>query len=368
MRRARILTPVGLFLAMAGIFAVWASEEPSTSNREQALARAQEADHWNREGLRLFAEGRFAQAGEAFEKVYQLFPDVPDVSFNLGLAYKGAGKFEESIGPLEKAVMLRPEDAEVRLALGVSLLNVNRLREGAEQLEKSLESDPSSVNGLYFLAKAYYLLKEPDRAEQCLRWMFERNPDSALLHLRTGSVLRISGRYKDALERLNKAAALDPNLQDLHLELGLAYMGIKDGVAAQAALKEEIRRHPGSAEAHLALGELFLLVKRDYQRAIESIRQAQELGRESGRIELDLGEAYMRLGQREEAEQHLEQAVQLDPQQRRAHYLLATVYQRQGKQVQAQEHFKIANSLGQQKFGDVTRSFRSMVEASKNPE
>ena len=345
-----------------------AAQDPSDSGSEGNQSRAQEADHWNREGLRLFREGRYTQAAEAFEKVYRLFPNIPDVVYNLGLAYQRVGKFEESIPPLEKSVTLRPEDTAVRRALGVSLLRVNRLREAADQLEKSLHSDRNSVDGLYFLAMAYYLLKEPDRAEECLRWMSERNPDSALLHLRTGNALRVNRRYQDALAELKKAVALDPELLDVHLELGLTYIGLKDGVPAQAAFAEEIRRHPGSAEAHLTLGELYLVVKRDYPRAIEKIRQAEELGIEAIRVEFDLGDAYMRLGQLGEAQQHLEQAVKLDPMHRRAQYLLARVYQRQGKKAQAQKRFKIAQSLAKQELGDLKRSFRAMVEAAEDSE
>src|SRR2546425_7595530 len=105
--------------------------------------------------------------------------------------------------------------------------------------------------------------------------MFERNPDSALLHLRTANAHRINRRYQEALAELKKAEALDPSVPSLYLELGLTYIGLKDAADAQAAIEEEIRRHPGSAEAHLTLGELLLLVRHNYPRALESIRRAQ---------------------------------------------------------------------------------------------
>ena len=249
-----------LFLAAVSLAAHQTPKPALTLSPEQKTLRAEQADQWNNEGLRFFAEGRFAEAAEAFEKVYELFPNVPDVGYNLGLAYQQAGKYELSIEPLQRSLTHRPGDPAAFRALGVSLLYLNRLRQGADQLEKSLQADPKNVDTLYHLALAYYGLKEFDRAEECLRWMFDRNPDSALLHLRTANAHRINRRYQEALAELLKALALDPNLPSLYLELGLTYIGLKNGALAQVALEEEVRRHPGSAEALLTLGELFLVV------------------------------------------------------------------------------------------------------------
>src|SRR2546425_3484153 len=332
---------------------------------EQKKLKAEQADRWNNQGLHLFAEGRFAEAAEVFQKVYELFPDVPDVGYNLGLSYQQAGKYELSLEPLQRSLTHRPGDPAAFRALGVSLLYLSRFREGADQLEKSLQVDPKNVDTLYHLALAYYGLKEFDRAEECLRWMFDRNPDSALLHLRTANAHRINRRYQEALAELLKALALDPNLPSLYLELGLTYIGLKNGTAAQAALEEEVRRHPGSAEALLTLGELFLVVNHDYARALERIRRSQELGIAPVRAEYDLGDAYFRLSQFDEAEGHLEQAVKLDPKHRRAHYLLAKVYQRRRKDDRGQAEFAVAESLAKPEHADLENSFRTMVEAGE---
>ena len=334
---------------------------------EQKKLKAEQADRWNNQGLHLFAEGRFAEAAEVFQKVYELFPDVPDVGYNLGLAYQQAGKYELSLEPLQRSLKHRPGDPAVLRALGVSLLHLNRLREGADQLEKSIQADPKNVDTLYNLALAYYGLKEFDRAEVCLRWMFERNPDSALLHLRTANAHRISRRYKEALAELQKALALDPNLPSLYLELGLTYIGLKNGVAARGALEEEVRRHPGSAEAQLTLGELFLLVDHDYAHAVEFIRRARELGIAPVRAEYDLGDAHLRLNQLDQAEAHLRRAIVLDPNHRRGHYLLGQVLQRQGKSSEARDQFALAEFLQKREQTELVTSFRTLVEDKEGP-
>jgi len=188
------------------------------------------------------------------------------------------------------------------------------------------------------------------------------------LHLRTGNARRINRQYPEALAELKKAVALDPNLPGLYLELGLTYIGLKDTAAAQAALEEEIRRHSGSAEARLTLGELFLILRHDYSKALENIRQAQRLGIQPARAEFDFGEAYMRLNQIDLAEKHLKLTVKLDSQHRRAHYLLAKVYQRQGKKGLARKEFAIAESIEKQEQAKLNTSFRSMIEGKESKE
>src|SRR5438093_1186058 len=204
---------------------------------EQKKLKAEQADRWNNQGLHLFAEGRFAEAAEVFQKVYELFPDVPDVGYNLGLAYQQAGKYELSLEPLQRSLTHRPGDPAVLRALGVSLLHLNRLREGADQLEKSIQADPKNVDTLYNLALAYYGLKEFDRAEVCLRWMFERNPDSALLHLRLNQL-------DQAEAHLRRAIVLDPNHRRGHYLLGkvLQRQGKSSGAREQFALAEFLQK------------------------------------------------------------------------------------------------------------------------------
>jgi hypothetical protein len=42
--------------------------------------RAGPANIWSQEGIRLFSEGKYGGAARAFEKVYALYPENPDVA------------------------------------------------------------------------------------------------------------------------------------------------------------------------------------------------------------------------------------------------------------------------------------------------
>lgn len=65
--------------------------------------------------------------------------------------------------------------------------------------------------------------------------------------------MRSSGRFKQAVELLRKAAALDPRNGDLHRELGITFLMFHDWERARVEMLEAIRREPDNAEAHSGL-------------------------------------------------------------------------------------------------------------------
>lgn len=86
--------------------------------------------------------------------------------------------------------------------------------------------------------------------------MPRRSPatDRELRHLVTQAVLmRSGGQFKQAVELLRKAAALDPRNGDLHRELGITFLMFQDWERARVEMLETIRREPNNAEAHSGL-------------------------------------------------------------------------------------------------------------------
>src|SRR5881396_99850 len=65
-------------------------------------------------------------------------------------------------------------------------------------------------------APAHYVA----RVEEALRWMEERQPDSALLHVFKGDVLAARKLTAEALTEYRKALEIDPRWPDIHLLTG----------------------------------------------------------------------------------------------------------------------------------------------------
>lgn len=66
--------------------------------------------------------------------------------------------------------------------------------------------------------------------------------------------LRARGHIEDAVQRLREAAKLDPENSDLHRELGITFLLVKEWKRARVEMLEAIRHDPSDADAHNGLG------------------------------------------------------------------------------------------------------------------
>ena len=65
---------------------------------------------------------------------------------------------------------------------------------------------------------------------------------------------RTAGRFDEAIAGLRRATELDPANSDLHRELGITFLLLKDWKRARVEYLEAIKHDPGEAESHNGLG------------------------------------------------------------------------------------------------------------------
>ncbi len=138
-------------------------------------------------------------------------------------------------------------------------------------------------------------------------------------------------RYRDlesreqlglAIAMFQRAVSLDPSFALAYAELSLAHSRIyslgldpsrRQEAAAEAAADRAISVRPDLPEAHLALGAVLHLLKRDFEGALGEYRTAQQgLGGDS-EIAVLIADVHQRQGRWSEARAELESAVDRDP-------------------------------------------------------
>ena len=87
-------------------------------------------------GQKALANGDYAAAERAYEKLRDLEPGVAEVHANLGLIYFEEGKFDQAIPEFQRALKLKPRFGQIEVLLAMSLSEVNRYREALPGLEK----------------------------------------------------------------------------------------------------------------------------------------------------------------------------------------------------------------------------------------
>lgn len=315
----------------------------TTAKQEEEVRQAQQ---WLDEGVELFAKGKIAGAARDFEKVYKLFPNVPDVAFNYGMALETLQDFSRAIEPLEKAVAARPDDTVARLDLGVSYLGVNRFQDGMTELEKVLAADPNNIVAMFQLALAYHQLEKNDKADEWLRTLIERVPDSPLTYVYVARVFCMSHRFQSAKENVEHAIALDPKMAEAYFQLGMIEIGLARSEEGEKALQKALTLSPEMSKYIMAMGEFHLFIRHDAKEALPYFERTIQSDPDSAEAYLDLGDAYLRLRQLPLAEQALQRAIQLEAKERRrCHYLLGVTYKGEGRKAEAEREFATAQKL-----------------------
>ncbi|MGH9374520.1 MAG: tetratricopeptide repeat protein, partial [Vicinamibacterales bacterium] len=124
------------------------------------------------EGERALAEGRYADAEQAYEALRRMSPSTAEVHARLGLIYFQQGKFKEAIEPLREAIKLKPGLPKVDTLLAMSLSELGRYEEALPGLMKGFgqSADPvlRRLAGLHLLRAYTGLGKDRDAVEAAL--------------------------------------------------------------------------------------------------------------------------------------------------------------------------------------------------------
>lgn len=169
-----------------------------------------------------------------------------------------------------------------------------------------------------------------------------------------------SAKYKDAVEALTQAVALNPQDAIAHAKLGLAYSALGDHKPAITAFKQAIKLNRAfvDADSYFRLGISYLALS-DYTSAIDPLKQAlygvkakaledrtkSTAGPSEAEINDALGRAYYGAGFYRQAVKAFETAVRLKPDFASSHYGLGLSYLEVGDKRSAEREEQVLRKL-----------------------
>ncbi len=143
-----------------------------------------------------------------------------------------------------------------------------------------------------------------------------------------GSKFFESGKELLAIEALNQAIALDPNMADAHFKLAMAYSMLekdqdaeKSFEAAVDAYKKIIKENPDDAAAEFNLGRAYNKLNKD-EDAEDALRRAVKLKPDDTGYNTEMGAILIKLAKYPEAITFLKKALERDPDDSRSEELL----------------------------------------------
>lgn len=218
----------------------------------------------------------------------------------LGAAYGLKGNFlsmpemlNQAIELERRALALDPDLADAHMWLGTALLAIGRVDEAIAEIREALRLEPENGQAYQSLARAYWVgLGDFKSAIPLFERAIDLNPESGYSYLQLSLLLTWDGQLDRAAEISRRAVELQE--QFISGNLGLQIVG-----------------------AHARLGYVYYVrgeyaeALREYEREMAFIGAGDHALRDRTLLELNvkIGAAYLRQGQRESAEKHFTRAL-----------------------------------------------------------
>jgi tetratricopeptide (TPR) repeat protein len=288
-------------------------------------------------GVVLARQSRFEEAVASYQSALKLAPQSAPIRLNLGIAHYRAGQFEKAVEIFEPFLIERGDVVQARQLYGLSLVQLGRDEEGVKQLEQTLDAAPPDAAVLYQLGLAYMRLgKAGFRAT--LERLASFPAGLPALRLLQGQAFLRDQEYEQALEELQAAAKLEPNLPRLHYSLGVAYIKLGRNKDALAAFEAE-RKHQPRDFSTLYYVAYLQEAEGKIEEAKLTLAEALTLQSQSTEANSLLSKILSKQGKEADALGPLEQAVAKDPTDPVKRYQLARLYRQLGRAADANREF-----------------------------
>jgi tetratricopeptide (TPR) repeat protein len=317
--------------------------------------------------------GKLAQAAPFLEQAQRINPSAYDNGYDLALAHVLTGRLADA-RQLIHQLLQKKNSAELHNLLAEIEEKGGNFVAAANEYQTAAQMDPSESN-LFDWGSELLLHRTLDPAVEVFQKAIERYPHSSRLAVGLGIAYYSRGNYDDAVKSLLRAADLSPADAGCYLFLSKAY----DSSPAQA--DDVIQRfhrfaelQPNNARAQYYFAMSLWKGNRAEDPHLD-LAQIESLLKRSVALDPNLAEAHRQLGnlfaeQRKFPDSIPEylRALELNAGLADAHYRLGQAYVRTGEKERAQEQFQVYQKLREQHLADLDKQraeIRQFVYSAK---
>ncbi len=208
-------------------------------------------------GAVLVKQGHYREAIAQYLGALKMAPAevVPNLRFNLGLAYYKSFEMANAVSQFEPLHAAQPDNLTFGLILADCYLQMGEFQK-AEKVAAPLEGTNSGNLALdYVLGMA--LIRSGKVAEGQIRVdRILRRGESAEGRFLLGAALFAGGNYPEAVKELTRAATINPDLPSVQSYLGQALLFTGDADGAVQAFRKELAANPNDFDANFQLASI----------------------------------------------------------------------------------------------------------------
>ncbi len=318
------------------------SHEQEKANQEtrRQLNQLLDDDLFNL-GVLYLKQEKLEQAAAEFAAVFQQNPQYPGIARQYGMALFLLDKFKAAIPVLRQAVDSTPADEDSRSLLGQAFSKVGNYAEAARVLSGVRWHD---IPTLYALAISLARSGNDAGSARVFSVLLDEHKDSAEIEALLGQAASEQQLYTEAVQHFRKALALDPKVPEAHLGIGLIAMRNGELAAANREIRLELASHSGDLRAVFYLAYV-LGLQQKHEEATRLLRKIVAQRPEFPEAHATLGSELMAQNRPREALDELLLADKLDPDQAKLQYQIGQAYRKLGQPQEAEKSFALFREL-----------------------
>ncbi len=303
--------------------------------------------------------GKLDEAKAEYESVLRSVPDHPVANHNMGVLLAGSGDASVSLSYFIAALNADPAQGQYWLSYIDALMKAGQMEEASQVLElarqhglqgdkvealaRSLEKENQKLAGPsdqeMDALVALFSQGQYERAAVEARRLAEKFPDQGFVWKGLGVSYKELGRIEEALEPMQKAAALSPLDVEAHYNLGVVLQALGRQDEAASSYRKALEIKPDYVDALINLGVLQHEAGQ-LNEAERSLRRAFEIMPQNVKAVFNLGNVLMELERYQEAEQIFKSAVQLPGSEGEAYFGLGRALKGQKKLNEAETAYR----------------------------
>ncbi len=210
-----------------------------------------------------YMNGDLALAESSFAEAVSAAPDNVSYLYEYGRILLLQNKAEQGLAVAEQAIAAAPGDPR-GYALKVYALDLlNRAEEAVPVGLTALDLDPNFAPTYAYLSGVYNSLGRWRQAQEMGARAVEMDPTSIDARRIFAYSLQWTGRYDLAVENLEAAIQVQPNLDFLYFELAYAYKGLNNEPAMIAIYEHVLETDPENTKAMVRMCETYFSMRID---------------------------------------------------------------------------------------------------------
>ena len=252
------------------------------------------------------------KAIEITQTKLDLYPDDPIAHNNLGWYYQNKGLYQNAITAYKTAIENDPNMVLPYSGLIWVYLNYTGQLDSAKRWsDKMVKIAPENPWAYFYLGNYYVAEDQLEDAEREYRNASEKDPSSTLYLYRLAHVLRLEGKYEQAVEVLNRILTLVPGENVVYYNLGIVYNLMKDTVTSKEYFLKHLEIAETWKESYADYPETYIWIGCSLSR-LGKLKEGWETGKKAIELDSSIHFDYARFltvqGKKEEALDHLSRA------------------------------------------------------------